>query len=255
MKKEALREKIVNLRREAYVQAVIRSSLSEDVIGYIGRKIPVDVLHGFDLGVLPVDSTDRDILAYSEEKCLCPLIDATYTYARTDKCPLIHSAKVIVMDDSCKTFLEKMTGLLGDRILPFKDRETLIGDLERLYGKPFDRALYEEEKQKLARIDHLCETLAERNIPSRFLYETEFYNRFIFDTDKRIELLKQVLEAYPEKGCARQDVYVPRGVQILDEIDARYDNYRIREGALCVGEKVLPKHEMDISYTFCTADM
>ena len=109
---EALEEQ----RREAYVRAVLRASEANDVVGYIGNRVPVELFHALGLMALPVYGADGEILKYSREKGLCPLVDATLTYARTDRCPLIHSSRLIVVDDACPIMAREIAGLSGKEV-------------------------------------------------------------------------------------------------------------------------------------------
>ncbi|WP_347713440.1 hypothetical protein [uncultured Fretibacterium sp.] len=104
-------EELEEQRREAYVRAVLRASGTDDVVGVIGGRVPLELLHALDLMVLPVYGVDGEILKYSREEGLCPVVDATLTYARTDRCPLIHSSRLIVVDDGCPIMAREVCGL------------------------------------------------------------------------------------------------------------------------------------------------
>lgn len=55
-------EELEELRREAYVRAVVRASETHDVVGYIGSGIPVGLFHALGLMAIPVHGVDGDIL-------------------------------------------------------------------------------------------------------------------------------------------------------------------------------------------------
>ena len=48
-------------------------------MGFIGSRVPLELLNALDLMVLPVYGVDGEILKYSREDGLCPIIDATLT--------------------------------------------------------------------------------------------------------------------------------------------------------------------------------
>ena len=128
-------EELENLRREAYVKAVIRKSESDDVVGYVGMNLPVDIFYERGLMAIPVYGIDEEILKFSVEKDLCPLIDATITYAKTDKCPLIHSSKLIVIENFCPIFTRELQKLKNKQIYVYNgNNEELKSKLNEVYG-------------------------------------------------------------------------------------------------------------------------
>ena len=128
-------EELENLRREAYVKAVIRKSESDDVVGYVGMNLPVDIFYERGLMAIPVYGIDEEILKFSVEKDLCPLIDATITYAKTDKCPLIHSSKLIVIENFCPVFTRELQKLKNKQIYVYNgNNDELKSKLNEVYG-------------------------------------------------------------------------------------------------------------------------
>ena len=123
-------DKLEDLRRNAYVKAV----MSDDVVGWVGANVPVDVFVALGLTAFPVYGIDSGILEYSSGEDMCPLVDATITYAKTDKCPLIHSSKLIVADDTCGKMIAGLSRLLDKRIHVYADAERLFAVLHDVYG-------------------------------------------------------------------------------------------------------------------------
>lgn len=222
-----IREHVLELRREAYVKAVRRSMLSSDVVGFIGN-IPVDILMSFGLMAIPVDGADTDILKFSTRDDLCSIIDSTYTYAETDKCPLIHSSKIIVMEDFCSKYTNEMKKLLGDKIYIYEGPSKLKKKLSKVYGKEEDLELLKKVEKDLHYISEALEKLSETSISSRFLYELEFYLQFT-DIKERKDIIEKLLSEYRNENRLRKNIYIERAIQILDEIDSKYENYRIVE--------------------------
>lgn len=144
-------ESLENLRREAYVRAVTRASESDNVIGYIGMNLPVELFYERGLMAVPVYGIDREILQFSREKNLCPLIDATVTYAKTDKCPLIHSSKLIVIENYCGTFTHELEKLTNRKIYIYSgDNNELALKLNEIYRAGIIKASAHEEIQKVS---------------------------------------------------------------------------------------------------------
>ena len=182
-----------DLRRNAYVKAVIRASESDDVIGFIGTNVPVELFEAAGLMAVPVYGLDREILKYSCESNLCPLIDATITYAKTDKCPLIHSAKMIVVDDTCALMSEELSRLQGKRIHIYDgDTAGLITALHEVLARgPRElqlEAVREERKRIRTRIEALTNDPTEAFI-------VEYYINFL-DLSERMSFLDGLQEIY-----------------------------------------------------------
>ena len=175
-------EELEDLRRMAYVRAV----MSDYVVGCIGRKIPVEIFHAFGIMSVPVYGIDKEILEFSCERNLCPLIDATITYAKTDKCPLIHSSRLIVIDDTCNAMREKISGLHGKRIHFYDDnREKLIAILEEVYDRRFNAEKLFSVREELERIHSRIKSLTNDELQGFIL---EYYINFL-DLHERMNFL------------------------------------------------------------------
>lgn len=258
-------EYLEGLRRDAYVRAVIRASESDDVTGYIGSHVPVEILESFGLMAIPVHGIDGDILSYSCEKNLCPLIDATITYAKIDKCPLIHSAKMIIVDDFCPLMTREMLKLNKNVFIYDGDNETLIHELEDTYHRCMCEVKDETEEfiQRLKshsdtgdleiKTDDLIQELKNHSeiyglrieadelihklknysdIDGLRMYIAEYYTKFL-PVDERVNLLREVSNhfCFYNSPVEFTRVKVQSASGIYRQIDSLYGNtnYRIIE--------------------------
>ena len=143
-----------DLRRNAYVKAV----MSDNVVGWIGASVPVEVFAALGLTAFPVYGIDSGILEYSCEEDMCPLIDATITYAKTDKCPLIHSSRLIAADDTCGAMLAALSALPDKRIHVYGGIEGLLAVLHEVYGtgglEPEKLSAVRRERSRIRRRVH-----------------------------------------------------------------------------------------------------
>lgn len=158
-------EELENLRREAYVKAVIRKSESDDVVGYVGMNLPVDIFYERGLMAIPVYGIDEEILKFSVEKDLCPLIDATITYAKTDKCPLIHSSKLIVVENFCPVFTRELQKLKNKQIYVYNGNDDELKlKLNEVYGNftppQYSPLMTERLKQEVNTVKYFINFLA-----------------------------------------------------------------------------------------------
>lgn len=218
-------EYLEGLRRDAYVRAVIRASESDDVTGYIGSHVPVGLLESFGLMAIPVHGIDGGILSYSCEKNLCPLIDATITYAKTDKCPLIHSAKLIVADDSCPVMTRELLKLDKNVFIYDGNNESLIRKLEDTYHRCMC-----EVKDETDELIHKLKNYSD--IDGLRMYIAEYYTKFL-PVDERINILHEVSNhfCFHDEPVNFLQVKVQSASGIYRQIDSLYGstNYRIIE--------------------------
>ena len=219
-------EYLEGLRRDAYVRAVIRASESDDVVGYIGSHVPVDILESFGLMAIPVHGIDGEILSYSCEENLCPLIDATVTYAKTDKCPLIHSAKLIVVDDFCPLMTREMMKLTDKNIFIYDgDNVRLIHELEDTYHR-FKSEMQNEADELIRRLKNYSD------IDGLRMYIAEYYTKFL-PVDERVKMLRAISNhfCFHDSPIEFTRVKVQSASGIYRQIDSIYAgrNYRIFE--------------------------
>ena len=231
-----LREEILELRRNAFIETIMGLDNERYIIGYLGKTVPKEIFYGFDLVPLPLDGVDRYILNYSNEKNLCSIFNSTLTYALTKKCPLIYNAKLLVVDNSCPLLLKTMKEKLKDKICFYDGNvEKLKNRVVEVYNRDFfeNKFLNAVELSKI--ISSKLEKLSKTDIDSRFLYEVEFYTQFIFSLEDKITMIDRVLSNYKVVDKKRQKLYVPRAIQVLDDIDKKYKDYQIVEN-FCLGE-------------------
>lgn len=247
---EDLKEYVIDLRRNAFVNAIMGLMNETYIAGYIGKKVPKEIFYGFGLYPIPLDGIDRDILEYStEEENLCSIVDSSITYAKTDKCPLTHNCKIIVVDDSCPIFQEKMKEALGDSVYFYHgDLEKLKAAIKNVYDRDFSLESFNKAVSLSKEISKELYNLSQTNIESKFLYEVEFYNQFIFSLEERLSLIKEVASFYQKSDIKRKELHIARAIQVLDKIDSLFENYRIIEGSFCMGEAYKIYHKS--SYDF-----
>ena len=233
---ENLREEVLELRRNAFVETIMGLENERYIIGYLGRTVPKEIFYGFDLVPLPLDGVDKYILEYSNEKALCSIIDSTLTYAMTKKCPLLYNAKLIVVDNFCPLLLKILRDNFKDKIFFYDGNlEDLKNRVGEVYKRDFSEKLFLKAIELSKNISSKLEKLSKTDIDSRFLYEVEFYTQFIFSLDDKNNMIDRVISNFKDVNKKRQKLYVPRAIQILDYIDKKYKDYQIIEN-FCLGE-------------------
>ncbi len=231
-------DELENQRREAYVRAVLRAAGPNDVVGYIGSRVPAALFHAMGLMALPVHGVDGDILEFSTESGLCPVVDATLTYARTDRCPLIHSSRMIVVDSTCPIMAEKMSRIDGKDVYIYNifesDRdERLISRLKDVYGRAVDDETLKIVNKELDKCDAILRRLKYySNLSGNKIYILEYYLNFL-SLSERLSILQDVSSGavFSENPVKFVPVRVQSGAGIYRQIDRIMNGkfYRIIE--------------------------
>ena len=181
-----------NLRRKAYVRAVIRATEFNNVVGYAGYKIPVEVFHALNLTPYPIYGIDKDILQFSIEKNLCPLIDATITYAKTDKCPLIHSSNLIVIDDTCSIMAREILNLKNKNIYLYDNEKKLIAKIKEVYDAEFNQEILSSVREELHKITvYIQKIKRDFNFTNLQAFIIEYFINFL-DLYERMNFLEDL---------------------------------------------------------------
>lgn len=170
-----------NLRDEAYIKAVMQQAAEDNVLGYIGKNLPLDIIYSFNLYAIPVQSDDRDILEYGERKT-CGGAYGTHLYYKLDKCPLLHSSKIIILEDFCPI----MTGGLSQfsKVKIYKDGRSLINLIEDCFNQEYK----EENRLKAEKLLREGEELS-----SKLPYEYGFYSFFLNNLEERNIFLREAV--------------------------------------------------------------
>ena len=231
-------------RREAYVRAVVRQAESDDVVGYIGAHVPTELFEALELMALPVYGVDGGILKHSVDggRGLCPIVESTLTYARTDRCPLIHSSRLIVVDDVCPVMakeIQALTGHIGKDVCVYRAGEpgefdSLVNKLEEVYGRSLTNGALEAARSEIAELASLLRRLKyHSDLTGLQVYILEYYLNFL-PMAERLRVLREVSEAaaFSEAPVPFTPVRVQSGAGIYRQIDRLYSNtaYRIIEG-------------------------
>ncbi len=222
-------DELENLRREAYVKAILR----DDVIGYIGGNIPLDIFYSRGLYAIPVYGIDSEILQFSQEKNLCDLINATVTYAKTDKCPLIHSSKLIVCENFCEIMTREISALnkLNKSVFIYESGQenNLIAQVNNIYGFRKLR----DVKELMREINNLIHKLKfYSDLTGLQAYILEYYIKFL-ELDEQLRVLQEIADStnFHDEQVNFCPVYVQSGAGIYKQIDEKFSckNYRIFE--------------------------
>ena len=203
-------DELENLRREAYVKAVLR----DDVIGYIGSRIPVEIFYSRGLYAIPVYGIDSEILNYSQDKNLCDLVNATITYAKTDKCPLIHSSKLIVCENFCEIMTREISALNKNVFIYESGQEdNLIAEINNIYGFRKLRDV-KELTRKISDLLHKLKFYSD--LTGLQAYIIEYYIKFL-ELDEQLNILQEIAGStnFHDEQINYCPVYVQNGAGFI----------------------------------------
>ncbi|MDO4594953.1 MAG: hypothetical protein Q4B52_06185 [Tissierellia bacterium] len=178
------------IRRDAYVIAMYKKLEDQKVCGYFS-DVNDEIFYAYNIYAFPIIGLDFHILKFSNEKNICDPINATLTYLKTKKCPIIYSSKFFVLDDYCKKFNELLAKNTQKNIVKDKDIRKY---LDENYKEEFSKQRYENAKELSKKINVLIDRLYESDLEDNYVFKLAFYIKFLPEYDDRIAILNKALE-------------------------------------------------------------
>ena len=249
------------LRREAYVDAAIRMQTEDNIAGVFGSAyseaqspvIDEALIYGCGLVPVPVVGVDAFIFKHGDYPG-CDAIKSTMVYLTTQKCPLLYSSKMYVLDGCCPAVEAAFRQCTQKPLHVYKDAETLKAALQQVYGRDYSAVRYQKAQTAFATLNGLLQQLEQSALSGNDFGMLAFYARFIFDLEQRIALLTRVCELVSATPCeplpdpARTDgsvqaasrtpvsVHCPDGIiqKITPAAGSYFKPVRVQSGTACV---------------------
>ena len=189
------------LRREAYVDTAIRMQAEDNIAGIFGSayseaKSPVideALIYGCGLIPVPVAGVDAFIFKYGDYPG-CDAIKSTMVYLTTQKCPLLYSSKMYVLDGCCPAAETAFRHCTQKPVHVYKDAETLKAVLQKVYGREYSAVRYQRAQEDFAALNSVLQRLEQSVLSGNDFGMLAFYSRFIFELEERIAFLARVCE-------------------------------------------------------------
>lgn len=189
------------LRREAYVDAALRMQADDNIVGIFGSAysqalspiIDEALIYAYALVPVPIVGVDAFIFKYGDYLA-CDAIKSTMIYLTTQKCPLLYSAKMYVLDGSCPAMEAAFRQCTHKRIHVYKDGETLKTILKEVYAKAYSPIRYQKAQKLFARLNRLLQLIEQSSLSGNDFGSLVFYSRFIFELEQRKAFLERVCE-------------------------------------------------------------
>lgn len=205
-----------NLRREAYVEAAENYLSSSNVIGIFGENLPLDILYGYGLLPVPCEGTDSAIFKFGNVENVCDVIKSSVIYLKTDKCPILFSCNMFLIENTCVDFFNKLKENTDKKVLLYKSNSELKKTLQEVYCKSFDKVKYKRAKENLNYIEDILKKIDEYStVSTEAAFLLRYYTPFILDIEKRREYFDTVcckIKFKTEKNEIKKIIAVcPRG--------------------------------------------
>lgn len=195
-------EFLLDCRRNAYVDCSMQYMEHNNVIGYFGQDVPLEVLYGFGLIPVPLEDVDAEIFRFTSEalkqRHFCDCIQSTLTYLETDKCPILFSCKAYVFGNSCDLFFREFSSRTPKICIHLssgvsKAENESVTLLREIAGRDFDKTVYAKAKENLAYINSVLEKIEHySNATALEIFMLEFYSPYIIDLTQRVNYFKQL---------------------------------------------------------------
>lgn len=192
-----------DLRREAYVDATLRMQADDNVVGVFGSAysdaqspvIDEALIYGCGLIPVPIVGVDAFIFKYGDYPA-CDAIKSTMVYLTTQKCPLLYSAKMYVLDGCCPAVESAFRQCTQKHVYVYEDAETLKAVLQQVYGRKYSATRYQEAQSSFVRLKGLLQQLEQSPLSGNDFGMLAFYSRFIFELEERIAFLTRICELF-----------------------------------------------------------
>ena len=218
--KHALRRQrqmcIRDSRREAYVDATLRMQADDNIVGVFGSvyseaQSPVideALIYGCGLVPVPIVGVDAFIFKHGDYPA-CDAIKSTMVYLTTQKCPLLYSSKMYVLDGCCPAVETAFRQCTQKPVHIYNDAETLKTVLQQVYGREYSASRYQEAKSAFLMLSGLLQQLEQSALSGNDFGVLAFYSRFIFELEERIAFLTRVCELLSSAATCEHSSYSP----------------------------------------------
>lgn len=219
------------LRREAFVEAIDQSR-QRPVVSIFG-KVPWEVIASFD--ILPIRAYGIDYYVVEKETSTwCSMLNSTVEYYRRDKCPFMAVSSLYIVDDFCP-LRQAVIQQYFDPVYLYQDPQALIDFLQDFFEADFDPLLFEKITEQSAHISSLILKIRQSDLPADFINQLTYYQQFIFDLEKRIGYLEDILN---DINIVKRDIDEMRVGQLAGIMQHFKDDVMIA-GDYCEGERHL----------------
>lgn len=205
-----------DLRREAYVDATLRMQADDNIVGVFGSAyseaqspvIDEALIYGCGLVPVPIVGVDAFIFKHGDYPA-CDVIKSTMVYLTTQKCPLLYSSKMYVLDGCCPAVETAFRHCTQKLVHIYNGAATLKTVLQQVYGCEYSATRYQESKSAFLTLNRLLQQLEQSALSGNDFGVLAFYSRFIFKLEERIAFLARVCELFSSAATWEHSSHSP----------------------------------------------
>lgn len=188
-----LREDLLDLRREAFVNCLMDMTEDDNIIGVFGNNFNESLLYGYGLKPIPIVGIDPYIFNFGDYNS-CDPVKSTIIYLKTEKCPLLYSSKMYLLDGSCKVMENALKENTEKLVYIYKSDKDLGNTIENVYNRNFYKEKYNDAKSCFKDIENLLLEIYKSDIPSKELFMVKFFTKYIMDLENRKNFLEGIVK-------------------------------------------------------------
>ena len=210
---------LIELRRNAYIECTENYLSTGTVAGIFGDSLPEQLFYACGVTPVPLEGVDAHIFKFGKENegaGLCDVIKSTLIYLTTQKCPILYSCKMYVLQNTCKRFIDALKANTEKPVYVYNNEAELVQTLCAVYGTQYDEAKRQGAKADLDYIENVLTKIkyySDASAEECFLLE--FYSKYMTDLSMRkayFASLEQRLPFQKERNAVKEITAVcPRG--------------------------------------------
>ena len=213
------KEFLLELRRRAYVECTQNYLETNTIAGIFGDDIPEELFYACGVFPIPMEGVDSHIFQFGKEgewEGVCDVVKSTLIYLTTQKCPILYSCKMYVLEPYCHAMIDAIKRKSEKPILVYTDESSLIASLCKVYGTSYNEKMGEWAKKKLDYIKKVLQKIERNsNLDCEMLFLLEFYSKYMIDLEERRayfeEIEKELSFTNDERDVKDVNVVCPRG--------------------------------------------
>lgn len=206
-----------DLRREAYIDATLRMQTDDNIVGVFGsayseaQSFVIDeaLIYGCGLVPVPIFGVDAFIFKHGDYPA-CDAIKSTMVYLTTQKCPLLYSSKMYVLDGDCPAVEAAFRQCTQKPVHVYEDAEVLKSVLQQVYSCEYSAVRYQEAQSSFAALNGLLQQLEQSPLSGNDFGMLAFYSRFIFELEERMAFLTRICELLSSAANGEALIHSPK---------------------------------------------
>ena len=213
------KEFLLELRRRAYVECTQNYLETNTIAGIFGDEMPEDIFYACGVLPIPMEGVDSHIFQFGKEEeweGVCDVVKSTLIYLTTQKCPILYSCKMYVLEPHCQAMIDAIKMKSEKPLLVYTDESSLITFLCNVYGTSYNEKMRVEAKKDLDYIKKVLQKIERHsNLDCEMLFLLEYYSKYMIDLEERRayfeELEKELSFINDERDVKDVNVLCPRG--------------------------------------------